>query len=55
MGGGGSEGFLGWGLGMGDLLGVLAEPPTEVVGRLVVVEGAVGGIGKVFWRYDKTI
>ena len=29
---------------MGNLLGVLAEPPTEVVGGLVVVEGAAGAI-----------
>ena len=43
---GGSKGFLGWSLGMGNLLGVLAEPPTEVVGGLVVVEGAAGAITK---------
>ena len=42
----GSKGFLGWSLGMGNLLGVLAEPPTEVVGSLVVVEGAAGAITK---------
>ena len=40
----GSESLLGWSLGMGNLLGVLAEPPTEVVGGLVVVEGAAGAI-----------
>ena len=31
---------------MGDLLGVLVEPPTEVVGRGVVVEGAMVAIAE---------
>ena len=55
------EGFFGWSLGMGNLLGVLAEPPTEVLGSGVVVEGAAVGIAEdlegclVATSYDEAI